>query len=130
MSEEIKIKSLFDSLPPYLAPYACECEYPWELIARVEEIVGELLGNAPEGYREIEKGILVGENVSIADSARIEPPAIIGKNSEIRHRCKIFQLASGCLASLITQAARLCSTASGYGLPMSPTTGKWLTSGK
>ena len=85
MSEEIKIKSLFDSLPPYLTPYACECEYPWELIARVEEIVEELLGNAPEGYREIEKGILVGENVSIADSARIEPPAIIGKNSEIRH---------------------------------------------
>ena len=85
MSEKIKMKSLFDSLPPYLAPYACECEYPWELIARVEEIVGELLRCAPEGYREIEKGILVGENVKIADSARIEPPAIIGKNSEIRH---------------------------------------------
>lgn len=85
MSEEIKIGSLFATLPSYLEPYACECEYPWELIARVEEIVGELLTHAPEGYREIEKGILVGENVSIADSARIEPPAIIGKNSEIRH---------------------------------------------
>lgn len=85
MSEEIKIGSLFATLPPYLEPYACECEYPWELIARVEEIVGELLRCAPEGYREIEKGILVGENVKIADSARIEPPAIIGKNSEIRH---------------------------------------------
>ena len=85
MSEEIKIGSLFATLPPYLEPYACECEYPWELIARVEEIVGELLTHAPEGYREIEKGILVGENVKIADSARIEPPAIIGKNSEIRH---------------------------------------------
>ena len=85
MSEQIKIGSLFATLPPYLEPYACECEYPWELIARVEEIVGELLTHAPEGYREIEKGILVGENVRIADSARIEPPAIIGKNSEIRH---------------------------------------------
>ena len=85
MSEEIKIGSLFATLPPYLEPYACECEYPWEVIARVEEIVGELLTHAPEGYREIEKGILVGENVKIADSARIEPPAIIGKNSEIRH---------------------------------------------
>lgn len=85
MSEEIKIGSLFATLPPYLEPYACECEYPWELIARVEEIVGELLMNVPEGYREIEKEILVGENVKIADSARIEPPAIIGKNSEIRH---------------------------------------------
>ena len=85
MSEEIKIGSLFATLPPYLEPYARECEYPWELIARVEEIVGELLTHAPEGYREIEKGILVGENVKIADSARIEPPAIIGKNSEIRH---------------------------------------------
>ena len=85
MSEKIKIKSLFDTLPPYLSPYACECEYPWELIAKVDEIVEELLKRAPEGYREIEKGILVGENVKIADSARIEPPAIIGKNSEIRH---------------------------------------------
>ena len=85
MSEKIKIKSLFDTLPRYLSPYACECEYPWELIARVDEIVEELLKRAPEGYREIEKGILVGENVKIADSARIEPPAIIGKNSEIRH---------------------------------------------
>jgi NDP-sugar pyrophosphorylase family protein len=85
LSEEIKIGSLFATLPQYLEPYARECEYPWELIARVEEIVGELLTHAPEGYREIEKGILVGENVSIADSARIEPPAIIGANSEIRH---------------------------------------------
>ena len=85
MSEEIKIGSLFATLPPYLEPYARECEYPWELIARVEEIVGELLAHAPEGYHEIEKGILVGENVKIADSARIEPPAIIGRNSEIRH---------------------------------------------
>jgi NDP-sugar pyrophosphorylase family protein len=85
LSEEIKIDSLFATLPPYLEPYARECEYPWELIARVDEIVGELLRCAPEGYREIEKGILVGENVKIADSARIEPPTIIGANSEIRH---------------------------------------------
>jgi NDP-sugar pyrophosphorylase family protein len=85
LSEKIKIPSLFETLPPTLETYASECEYPWELIARVEEIVGELVRSAPKGYREIEKGILVGDNVSIAASARIEPPAIIGANSEIRH---------------------------------------------
>lgn len=85
LSEKIKISALFDSLPLFLEKYARECEYPWELIERVGEIVGKLLSNAPEGYFEIEKGILVGEGVRIADSARIEPPAIIGRYSEIRH---------------------------------------------
>ena len=85
MSEEIKITSLFATLPTYLAPYACECEYPWELIGRIGQIIEQLLYDRLDGYTLLREGVLIGKDVRISESAQIEPPAIIGNNSEIRH---------------------------------------------
>lgn len=85
MSEKIKISELFGTLPHYLEPYARECEYPWEIIGRIGEIIADLSGGELRDFTLLRDGVLVGEGVRIAESARIEPPAVIGANTEIRH---------------------------------------------
>lgn len=85
MSEKIKISELFEALPDFLEEYARECEYPWELLRRVQEITEKIISASPHGYTEYSRGVLVGRGVRIAESARIEPPAVIGEDCEIRH---------------------------------------------
>ena len=47
-------------------------------------MIAALLAEGIEGYTLLKEGVLVGKNVKIAATATIEPPAIIGNNTEIR----------------------------------------------
>ena len=80
----IKTKELFEIVPEYLKPYFDEAEYPWEILPKIKEICGKILEKGLEGYTILEEGILVGRNVKIAKTATINPPAIIGHDTEIR----------------------------------------------
>ena len=60
-------------------------EYPWEIIPHIRSIIERIIEEGVEGYELLDKGILVGKNVTISDSAHIDSPAIIGDNCEIRH---------------------------------------------
>ncbi len=64
-------------------------EYPWEMIPQIKALVKELLAKGIPGYKLLKEDVLVGENVSIADTATIIGPAIIGSNTEIRPGCFI-----------------------------------------
>lgn len=80
----IKTKELFEIVPEYLKPYFDETEYPWEILPKIKEICRKILEKGLEGYTILEEGILIGRNVKIAKTATINPPAIIGHNTEIR----------------------------------------------
>ncbi len=60
------------------------CEYPWELIPKIKDYINKLIENGIDGYKEISKGVLIGENVVIYPTATIEAPTIIGTGSEVR----------------------------------------------
>ena len=77
-------KDLYECEIDYLKPYFEKAEYPWELLPQIKEIVKKALENGLPGYHLLKEGVLVGENVSIAETATIIPPAIIGANTEIR----------------------------------------------
>lgn len=82
--KKVLTKELFECDYPFLISYFDEAKYPWELLPRIKEIVKKLLEEGIPGYHLLKEGVLVGENVSIAETATIIPPAIIGNDVEIR----------------------------------------------
>ena len=81
----IKTKELYEHVEyPFLKEEFDKTTYPWELLPRIKEIVKNVLASGLEGYHLLSEGVLVGENVKIAKTATIEPPAIIGHNTELR----------------------------------------------
>lgn len=84
MIKEVKIKELFLNIPPHLADLFCRFEYPWEMLPKIGEYIKKLISSPLPGYTEIKKGVFVGENVKIYDTAVIEGPAILGAGCEVR----------------------------------------------
>lgn len=84
IKDKIKTSQLFDCKVPYLKERFENTLYPWELLGQIDDVIGEVFENIPEGYVLYGEGVLVGENVRIAATATIEAPAIIGKGTEIR----------------------------------------------
>lgn len=84
MIKQVKISELFDSVTPYLQDLFAQCTYPWEILPKIGSYMKELIANGVDGFQEIAPGVWVGENVQIAGTATIIPPAIIGAGTEIR----------------------------------------------
>ena len=82
--QAVLTKDLFECDIPYLKEEFEKAEYPWEILPKIKEIVKRVLETGLPGYHFLKEGVLVGENVSIAETATIIPPAIIGSGTEIR----------------------------------------------
>ncbi len=82
--KEIRTAELFDCDVSYIKEIFETSEYPWEIIGKISTLAKELAERGIPGFTEIKPGVLVGENVKIYETATIEPPAIIGKNSVVR----------------------------------------------
>ena len=80
----IKTSELFNVESPFLKELFEKSTYPWEILPQIKVLVASLLESGIEGYHLLSEGVLVGENVKIAKTATIEPPAIIGKDTELR----------------------------------------------
>ena len=84
MNKLVKTKDLYDCQVPYLKDFFDSYEYPWEMLPHIKELIASLLESGIEGFTELKEGVLVGENVKIAQTVTIEAPAIIGHNCELR----------------------------------------------
>ena len=86
----VKTKDLFNfDEPSYMKDFFERYEYPWQMLPDIKKLIAELLAKGIPGYKLLKEGVLVGENVSIAETATIIPPAIIGSGTEIRPGCFI-----------------------------------------
>lgn len=84
--EECKIKNLYN-LDETIASKIFEgATYPWEVLPKIEEFIKEL-GNtlSSEEYEKRGEDIWIAKTATIAPTAYIKGPAIIGKDAEIRH---------------------------------------------
>lgn len=84
--EECKIKNLYN-LEETIATKIFEgVEYPWEVLPKIGEFIMEL-GNSLslDEYDKIGEDIWIAKTATVAPTAYIKGPAIIGKNAEIRH---------------------------------------------
>jgi NDP-sugar pyrophosphorylase family protein len=83
---EITCDKLFESIPPYLAKLFNNANYPWDVLENINSYIKEIYEDCLQnGFTEYSKGVLMGKNASIATTATIIPPAIIGHETEVRH---------------------------------------------
>ena len=73
-------KELYECDIPFLKEEFEKTTYPWELLPRIKEIIKKALETGLPGYHLLKEGVLVGENVSIAETATIIAPAFIFAN--------------------------------------------------
>ncbi len=82
---EITCNKLFRSIPTYLVELFNSAKYPWEILKNINNYITEIYEECiKNGFTEYSKGVLIGRNVAIAETATIMAPAIIGHESEIR----------------------------------------------
>ena len=84
MNKLVKTSELYECNVPYLKDLFDSCEYPWEMLSKIKDLISELLEKGIPEFTELKPGVLVGKDVKIAATATIEAPAIIGHGCEIR----------------------------------------------
>ncbi len=84
MNKAVKTSELYECNVDYLKELFESCEYPWEMLLKIKELINNLLASGIEGFTELKEGVLVGRDVKIADYVTIDAPAIIGHGTEIR----------------------------------------------
>lgn len=84
--EKCKIENLYN-LKETIAEKIFEgATYPWEVLPKIGDFIIEL-GNTlnPEEYNKVGEDVWIAKSATVAPTAYIKGPAIIGKNAEIRH---------------------------------------------
>ena len=84
MIKKVKIDELYKNIPEHIKPLFEGKIYPWEILPEIKSFVASIVEKGLEGYTRLSEGVLVGENVKIAQGVVIEAPAIIGHDCELR----------------------------------------------
>jgi len=83
--DAIRVKDLFNLSHTRAAEMLNSCEYPWEALARIKETVLAIGSELdPEKYDQPSEGVWIAKSASIAPTATIAAPCIIGENTEVR----------------------------------------------
>ena len=80
----VLISELFAISDPLIAALFDGATYPWEVLSTLGERLSRLVKEGLDGYTEYAEGVLVGEGVTVAPTATILPPAILGRGTEVR----------------------------------------------
>ncbi len=81
----VKTLELYDLAHTLAAPLLSECEYPWQALPKIKDFVlslGKTLDSSE--YDRISDGVWVAKSATVAPSATLCAPCIIGKNTELR----------------------------------------------
>ncbi len=83
--DAVRVHDLFDLTHTRAAEMLGACVYPWEALKKIKETVlaiGEALD--PALYDHPQEGVWIAKSASIAPTASIAGPCIIGENTEVR----------------------------------------------
>lgn len=81
----ITINALFDLNHTIAKEYLSQFTYPWEALAGITDLIRRLFPQLGEEYVEMFPEVYVHKTATVAPSASITGPCIIGANTEIRH---------------------------------------------
>ncbi len=77
---------LYDLTHTLARPWLEHTEYPWEILSEIPTIIREIGATLdPDRYHHPADGVWIAKSATIAPTAYIGAPAIIGENSEVRH---------------------------------------------
>lgn len=84
--EECKISNLYSLDETIAKDLLIKYTYPWEVLPHIEEFILELGKKLPkEEYNQIGEDVWIHKTAKVFESAYIHGPAIICKDTEIRH---------------------------------------------
>ncbi len=84
--ETCKIKNLYNLEETIAKDLFAGAEYPWELLPKIRAFILELGKTlSADEYEKRGEDVWVAKSASVAPTAWIHGPAIIGKNAEVRH---------------------------------------------
>ena len=79
-------KNLLDLSHSICGEYLEKYEYPWEALPNIKHMIKDLQGKLDkEEYNEVKEGVFVHKTATVAPTACLVGPAIIGAKTEIRH---------------------------------------------
>ena len=100
MPSPLSAAALFDLSHTLAAPLFSEVRYPWEILPAVADFVRSLTALLPrEEYRELTPDVLCHRSATVAPSAVILGPTVIGPCCELRHNAYLrggVLLGEGC----------------------------------
>ena len=85
--KQVTIKELYKDLNQTLAKEVLESKtYPWEVLPLIHDTILEIGKTlSTEEYDQVAEGVWIAKSAKVAPTALIQGPAIIGKNTEVRH---------------------------------------------
>lgn len=83
---QIEVKDLYEEGHTLAWPYLSKVKYPWEILAKIKEIILEVGPTLPKDkYDNPKEGVWVAKSAKVFPSAYLGAPCIIGENTEVRH---------------------------------------------
>lgn len=84
--KELTVKELYTLEETIAKDIFNDITYPWEALAKINDFILELGPTlSEEEYDKIGEDIWVAKSATVAPTAHIDGPAIIGKDAQIRH---------------------------------------------
>ena len=81
----LRTAELFDLSHTLARPWLEHTEYPWEILGDIPTIIREIGATLdPARYDHPAEGIWIAKTATVAATAQITPPAIIGERTEVR----------------------------------------------
>lgn len=81
----MKAETLFDLNHTRAAAYLAKFDYPWEALPGVEALIMQLGAGLGEDYLPVSPGVWVHRTATVAPTAYLGAPCIIGAGAEVRH---------------------------------------------
>ncbi len=79
------IDNLYDLSHTLAADYLASFTYPWEALKGIRDFIVSLGGSLDDSYKEISPQVWVHSTATIAPTAYLGAPCIIGPKTEVRH---------------------------------------------
>ena len=81
----MKTTDLYDLSHTMAADLLSKCEYPWQALAGIKNMIIQLGENLGEEYTQISPQVWVHHTAKVAPTAYLGAPCIIGPGTEVRH---------------------------------------------
>ena len=81
----LKTTALYNLEHTMAKSYLEQYEYPWQALEGIHNLIMELGATLKEDYQEVSPGVWVHETATVAPTAFLGAPCIIGANTEVRH---------------------------------------------
>ena len=81
----LKTEDLFDLKHTLAGSYLSGFAYPWEALSGIKALILELGPTLGDDYTELSPGVWVHRTASVAPTAFLGAPCIIGAHTEVRH---------------------------------------------